>query len=329
MKRVICVLISLMTMALFAGSGHAAGTTFLVFGGAVSGSSGMQTASIISGHVNAKSGGSINLTAGASGGSVENVNRLNAGEIDFGIVFANDAYEAFTGTGLFEGKKLQNLRTLGNIYMNYVHFNVAASSGISTMAGLTGKKVGLGAQGTGSSMISDRMFTFLNMMDKIKPTYIGMLDALTAITDGQLDAAVNAPTIPWSGFLNFASTTKPGFIMDMNDVLRKAGFFEKYPFLIDTAIPAGTYSGFDKDIPTIGVYTTWGVGAHVPDEAVYNIMKLCYDKANVQTLAATMRALGELGNEAKVLQVDIPLHPGAVKYWTERGMKLPTTLKPD
>ena len=331
MKRTICLLISLLMIAAFwpaAANAASGGKAFVVFGGAASGTSGMQAGSALAGHVNARTD-AINMTAGTSGGSVDNIRRINAGEVDFGIVFGIDAYEAFTGTGQFAGRKLQKIMTLGNIYMNYIHFNVAANSGISTLNGLIGKRVGFGAQGTGSSMIAERMFTFLNMMDKIRPAYIGSGDSLTAITDRQLDAAINAPTIPWGGFLNFASGKNAGFIMDMNDVLRKAGFFEKFPYLFDTAIPAGTYTGFDKDVPTIGVYTTWGAGAHVPEDVVYTIMKLCFDQDQVKTLAATMQALGELGNEKNVLQVDIPLHPGAVRYWKERGLALPKTLQPD
>ena len=305
------------------------GTTFVSMGGAVSGTTGMLAASTLAGHVN-RVISDINMTAEASGGSIENIRRLNDGDLEFGIIFSADIYEAWTGTGdQFEGEPLQNFRVLGNAYLNYLHFILLEDSGIRRMEDLAGRRIGTGAMGTGSSFISHRMFTHLGMLDDINVQHIGGLDSLTAMRDGQLDGSINAPSVPWGALLDLTSARNVVFIEDMNDVLRAAGFFEEFPFLLDSYIPAGYYDFVDGPIPTIAVATTIGVYAGVPDDVVYDIMRAIWDPVHLDTLKDTLAPLAGLGDEELTLNgISIPLHPGAEQYWISRGFALPTTMQP-
>jgi hypothetical protein len=213
---------------------------------------------------------------------------------------------------------------MGNAYLNYLHFFALEDSGIRRMADLQGKRVGWGALGTGSSFISERMFTHLGMTDQMRVQNIGGMDSIQAMRDGQLDASINAPSIPWGPYIDLASTRDVVFIEDMNDVLRAAGFFQEFPFLLDSFIPAGVYKDFD--IPTIAVATQIGVSAAVPEDVVYDLMRAIFDVEHTDSLAATLQPLASLSDEGLVLDgIQVPLHPGAERYWRERGLTLPNT----
>ena len=340
MKKTMRVVISLLVVAVLlaacgspaapggdAGSPEREGTVFVSMGGAVSGTTGMLAASAMAGHVN-RVIPDINMTAEASGGSIENIRRLNDGDLEFGIIFSADVYEAWTGTGeQFGGEQLQNFRVLGNAYLNYLHFILLEDSGIRRMEDLAGRRIGTGAMGTGSSFIAQRMFNHLGILDDINTQHIGGLDSLTAMRDGQLDGSINAPSVPWGALLDLTSARDIVFIEDMNDVLRAAGFFEEFPFLLDSYIPAGYYGDFD--IPTIAVATVIGVYAGVPDDVVYDIMRAIWDPVHVETLTETLAPLAGLGDEELSLNgISVPLHPGAERYWLSRGFTLPTTMQP-
>lgn len=300
--------------------------TFLAFAGGPSGTAGMASMAALAGYLN-KQVTTINVTAETSGGSVENVKRVNDERADYGMAFSADLFEGYNGSGQYESQAQSNIRAMGVGYLSYVHLITLKGSGITSVADLKGKKVGVGAQGSGSCFLSERLYKQLGIWDSIKPSYIGSVDAMTALKDGQIDACLNTPGIPWGAFVDLAST-KDVVFLDVVGEAEKAGFFKEYPYYFQAEIPGGTYKGFDQATPVIATAVVFMVGKHVPENIVYDITKACYSKEGVDSLSGTMKSLGDMGNEKIVLSgINIPLHVGAEKYWKERGLTIPDALK--
>jgi len=212
---------------------------------------------------------------------------------------------------------------VGNCLDAVVNFVVLEKSGINSIKELEGKKISFGSPGSASAGFAERFITEIGL--KVTKQYLAGGEAATALKDGQLDAYCWAPSMPAPDLVDLASTT-PVRLLDVGTIAKEIGFFKKYPFYRPFTIPKGTYKGVDYDTPTVVCGTFWIVREDLPEDLVYQMAKIAYTNTE-----ALRKAFGPLKvmqpNESSIMGIDLPLHPGAEKFWREIGVKIPDSMK--
>ncbi len=282
-----------------------------------------KAAAAISVVIKEKSGGNISPTAQATSGGGENVTLVSTGKADMGIAAAPDLYEAYYGVGLWKGKQTTNFRIVGNCLDAVVNFVVLEKSGIKSVRELNGKKISFGSPGSASAGFAERYISELGL--KVTKQYLAGGEAATALKDGQIDAYCWAPSMPAPDLVDLASTTSVR-LLDVGSVAKEIGFFDKYKFYRPFTVPKGTYKGVDYDVPTVVCGTFWIVNKDLPEDLVYQMAKIAYTNTE-----ALRKAFGPLKvmvpKESSIAGIDLPLHPGAERFWKEIGVKIPESMK--
>jgi TRAP transporter TAXI family solute receptor len=322
------MLAGLFALTVVCGTGLAAPKKiFLSFaGGPAAGSAVMDCAAAIAGLLNKKMT-NLNVTPESSAGAAENVRRVNSKQADMGGAFSADMYEGYWGKGQFAGKPQQNIRGVGILYASFTHVVALKSSGIKTVSDLIGKKVAVGGQGMGTALLCERLFKELGMWDKIRVAYLGGNNSAQALKDGQIDAFIWSPGVPGPTIVD-VSSVKDIVLIDVVGAAKKAGFFEKYPYYSEGEIPAGVYRGVNYATPVITSSANWIVNKDTPASLVYEMVKTAYSEDGVKYLRNTYKPLKNMGDKKLVLSgIKIPLHPGAERYWKEKGMTIAEIMK--
>jgi TRAP transporter TAXI family solute receptor len=317
MKRILCVMSIFFVVGLFGGTGigFAADKNISIGTGAMSGTYyplGVAMAKMWSG---AKIG--INVGAEATGGSVENARHIKGKTMEVGFVESLIADWAYTGQEMFKDNKVTNIRGLISLYPNTIQTVVKADSGIKSYADLKGKKVSCGIQGS-SSVLAMRVVleTYGITFNEIKPQYLAFGPAMELLKDGQVDAVLVDSGAPSSSIIDIASQHKIKILsIDRANI---AKVVQKYPyFSTATVIPKGTYSGIDEDIVTTGSLATLCVAAEMSDDLVYKMTKALIEKRDEVSKVHEKGKTIDL--KTAVNGFSVPLHPGALKYYKEKG----------
>ena len=258
-----------------------------------------------------------------TGATVDNLRRIQRNQIDLGLVTTNTGYQAYAGTGIFKDKPVKErlLWVYANAPQNVI---VRKDSGVTSLAGLAGKKFNPGLRGSSSEKTSEAVFKLLGI--KINPVRGSTSDIVNAIKDNRAIGYVKSGAgMKLDGSSLDIATFTPISVLSLSDA--QAGKIEKeMPDLGIAHVPAGAGTG-------IPAYTTWSFGlavvarADLPDDVAYKIVKAVMEDKSVQA-----NALAELkGANIAQLTVDygsIPLHPGAAKYLREKGFKIPARIAP-
>lgn len=262
----------------------------------------------------------------ASAGSVENLRRVNTGDADFGISYSGDIFLARNGQLPQDPKKYKNVLVMGYLYGAPGQLVVLAGSGINKVEDLAGKKVAVGGAGSGAAASAQRYFTKLGLWNKIQPQFIGYSEAVTAMEEKLIDAVWVFAGFPNASVIQAAASNKIK-ILDTVEAGRKAGFFKEFPFYAEVTIPAGTYSGVATPVKTFQDSTLWIVGKHVKPEIAYDSLKAVYSPAGLDYMKKVSKAAEEMSVAGGLKGVATPLHPGAEKFWKERGLVISPAQK--
>jgi len=263
----------------------------------------------------------VDLSNMVSAGSVENLRRVNSGEADFGIVYAGDMYLGANGKLTNDPKKYPNVHGMAYLYGAPAHLLVLADSGINEVADLAGKRVAVGAAGSGAAASAQRYFTALGLWDKIKVEYIGYTEAASAIGDKKIDAMWVFAGFPNSSVIQAAASNKIK-ILSLVDAAKAAGFFEKNPYYAEVTIPAGTYSGVDYDVKSVQDSAIWVTGKHVKEDIIYAALKDIYSDEGLAFMLSVTKAASSMKVKDGLYGIATPVHKGAAKFWTEKGLPL-------
>jgi TRAP transporter TAXI family solute receptor len=268
----------------------------------------------------------LEVSSEGTGGSVENLKRLNAGDIDFGIVYSVDMWLGQKAQLPQDTKEYKKVRPLSYLYGAPVQLVVRKDSGITDVRQLEGKRVAVGNAGAGVALVSERFFTALGIWDKIDRQYLGYSPAASALADNKVDAFVVFVGYPNASVIE-ASTTNDILLLDVDKAARESGFYDKWPAYAPTIIPAGTYKGQDQDIPTFQDSTIWCSRDGVDEETVYQAMKVVYSKEGLEQMVIAHKAAREMSIKTGINGIPIPMHKGAEKFWTEQGVAIPDAIK--
>lgn len=287
------------------------GGTYFPYGGGL--------AEVISNHIDGAS-----ASAEVTGASVENVALIARGDSDIAIALADTVFGAYTGTGAFDGRQVGELRALASIYPNAVQIVTMADSGISSLDDLRGKRVSVGAPGSGTEVSANTLLEANGITyDDIDEQRLNFNETADALRDGDIDAGFWSVGAPTSSILNLATTQDIRIIALTEEQIAAAR--EADPTFTALSLPGGTYEGVDEDTATIGVPNVLVVSSETDEELVYQITSAMYE--NIADLRAVHPAAEETTVEFTMSATPVPLHPGAIRYFEEAGAEIPDALR--
>lgn len=260
------------------------------------------------------------VTAEVTGGSVDNLRLVGAGRADLAFTMADAAWDALSGRDKFKGRP-QPVRTLMVLYPNRMHVVTVEGNGIASMADLKGRRVSVGAPGSATELMGTRLLEAYGLDKTIRRERLGINESVNAMKDRKIDAFLWAGGLPTAGIMDLAAT--PGTKLRLLDHAAAVdGMNRKYgPLYVKSRVPARTYSAQDKDVPIAIVWNLLVANASMSDEDAYRIVK---------TLVENKPAMTAVHREAEQFAVEnqagggspIPFHPGAIRYFAERGVQL-------
>jgi len=262
----------------------------------------------------------VEVEARSTGASVANINLIKDGQADLAFVQNDIAYYAYNGVTLdaFKDKPVKNIRGIMALYPEHIQIVTLAGSGINSVADLKGKKVAVGAPGSGVEANAKQILEIygLTFDDLALADHVSFKDAVAKLKNNQLDAAFLTAGYPTAAVKELAST-KAIKLIPIDDEHAKM-LSEKYPFYVQDVIPAGTYEGLNEDVKTVAVKAIMIGRADIPDDIVYKMVKAILDHKDE---IAEAHAKGKLiGGQNAVDGMSIPWHPGAEKYFKEAGL---------
>lgn len=269
---------------------------------------------------NAVSAGNVVSTAVASNGSVANVNAIVGGAAESGFVQADVAAWAYTGTGLWDGRgKVEDLRSIANLYPESVHLVVRKGLGVKSVADLKGKKVSIDEPGSGTIINARAILGAYGLKDAdIKAEFVKPNQAADKMKDGSIDAFFFTGGFPAAAITELA-TSGPGIEIVAIDGPAAETLRKNLPFFAVDEIPAGTYKDVAA-VKTVSVGAQWVTSAKISNDLVYEITKALWSD-KTRTALDNGHAKGKAITKATALNgLGAPLHPGAEKFYKEAGL---------
>ena len=253
----------------------------------------------------------IKTTAEVSQASAANMTALQNGEGDIAFVQTDIAFYGTEGTLMFEGKKTDSVSALGAPYPETIQLVTLADSGITSYDDLKGKKVSVGAPGSGTYANAEQLLEIHGLtMDDIEAQNLDFGESTDGIQSGQIDAAFITAGYP-TGAVEALNATNKVTIIPVSEEKADA-LIKKYPYYAKDKIPAGTY-GLKEEVPAVSVLAMLAVKKELPEDLVYEITKAIYDNTEKISHAKGEFIKAETGLDG----IGIEIHPGAQKYFDE------------
>jgi TRAP transporter TAXI family solute receptor len=261
----------------------------------------------------------VEATAEVTAASVDNLKFLKQGTSDVAFSTADTAADGVAGRDLFEDYGPVAVRTLAVLYTNAMHLVTVEGSGITKLADLRGKVVSVGAPGGGTAMFAERILAAAGLDPRRDVTSqgLGVAQSVDALKDGKLDAFFWGGGIPTAAILDLVNTIglRPK-ILPLDDVLpalrQRYGESLYYPYVI----PRGAYN-LEQDVQAVAVTNVLVVSDTMPESLAYDITRVIFEQQPV--LATIHPQAKELTLASAVDGSPIPFHPGAIRYYRERG----------
>ena len=257
----------------------------------------------------------MKANAQSTGGTAQNLALLGKGEAE--VIFADGLYFfAYEGKGAFDGKPMKELRGLVPLYAEPIHFLVAKGSNIKSIQDLKGKRVSVGAVGSGTEVTVRTLLKVAGLdPDKdIKPENLGLSDTAGAFADKNIDAALTVGALGIAGVVEITTLGTAEFRDIPSDIVAKLG--KELPYYLPFDIPANTYKGQTKPVKALASWNVLITTEKLGDEDAYKMTKSLYehkqDILNISTRLASM-------SPENLKYIQVPLHKGALKYYKEIG----------
>ncbi|ADE56584.1 MULTISPECIES: TAXI family TRAP transporter solute-binding subunit [Aminobacterium] len=257
----------------------------------------------------------INYTA-VTGGSAKNLMALAKKDMEFGLAQSATVDEAWNGTGGFEGRALKQLRFVTAIYPMPAHILISGD-GIESIADLKGKKIDYGPIGNGIDTNCRIVLGAYGIKDEdITIDRYGRSEVVEALQTGTVNGHIWLTTYPNAQITEMIS--KNVRLLSIDEEQRQT-ILKQCPFFASAVIPAGTYKGFDKDLPTIAAVGALITYADMSDEVIYKTVKMMYE--NSQFLKDRLpNYFANFSLENALNGCSMEVHPGALKYYKEAGL---------
>lgn len=256
----------------------------------------------------------INATAQSTGASVANINLLMDNKVEVVIVQNDTALYAHDGVMMFEGQEFNKLRGLATLYSEPLQI-VTTDPSIKTVADLKGKKLAVGAIGSGVEANARQIIAAAGMdFEKdIDAKFLSFAEASAGLKDKQVDAAFLTAGIPTAAIQDLSAQNDVYIVAIEGDIA--ATLKDNYKFFTDYVIPANTYKGQTADVNTLTVKSMLCVSADMDEELAYALTKQIYENLDRVVLAHNVGKF--ITKETAMEAMPIELHPGAARYFNE------------
>ncbi|WP_192036283.1 TAXI family TRAP transporter solute-binding subunit [Halomonas sp. YLGW01] len=263
--------------------------------------------------------------AEVTGASVENMALIYREDSDLAIALADTVYQAYSGTGDFDGRQVEDVRAIASLYPNAVQIVTLADSGIESLSDLEGKVVSVGAPGSGTELNARAVLESNGISyDDFDPRRLNFNETADALRDGDIAAGFWSVGPPTSSILNLATTRDIRLIgltdEEVANARQESEVFAPYK------LRAGIYEGVEEPVQTIGVPNVLTVNAAMDDQLAYDITKLLFEQTD--KLIAIHPAANDTTVEFSVDATPIPFHPGALRYYEEVGAEVADHQRP-
>jgi hypothetical protein len=260
----------------------------------------------------------LKCTAPSTGGSIANINAIKAGDMDMGVAQSDWQFHAFNGSSQFEGDKFDKLRAVFSVHGEPFTVVARADSGVANFDDLFGKRVNVGNPGSGQRATMDVVLSAMGksaddfaLASELKPA-----EQSAALGDNKVDAIVYTVGHPNGSIQEATSTVDARLVNVTGEAIDK--LVSENPYYAAATIPGGLYKGNDADVQTFGVKATFVTSADVDEDVVYTVVKAVFD--NFDRFKGLHPAFATLEEEEMISAgLSAPLHPGAEKYYRERG----------
>jgi TRAP transporter TAXI family solute receptor len=262
----------------------------------------------------------LQATAEVTGGSVDNLKLIGAGKSEVGFSMVDAAWEASQGLDKFKDGKV-NARTLMVLYPNKMQVVTIDGTGITKLADLKGKRVSTGSAGSGTEIMALRVLEAVGLDGKkdIKQERLGAAESVNAIKDRKIDAFFWVGGVPTAALTDLAAT--PGIKIRLIDHAEAVDAMNKKygPLYTKGTIAGNAYQGMDKAVDNIDVWNILVTNDKMSDAMAYSIVKTLMEKK--PELVAVHKEAENIDLKNQKTGSPIPFHPGAQKYFEERGVK--------
>ena len=310
----ICVVL-VMTFA-FAGASFA--KTRVIFGGGPAGGTFQVVANGIQVYKPVKEVKDFTVKAQTSAGSVENLRKTDAGRQQMSVVYSGHVWLGREGKMKNDPKKYENVMAVAWLYGAPAQLVVKKGSGIKSVKDLVGKKVGVGNAGSGAFANCELFFSHMGVWDKIERNAMGYNDAAAAFGNNQLDAFWLFTAFP-SGAVIMAAQTNDIDLINLDADAEASKFYATYPYFGKLSVPAGTYRGVDYESPSFQDSALWVAHKDVPDDVVYKLLALIYTDEGLAHMLSQKKTFKNMSLDTGATNIVTPFHPGAEKFWKEKG----------
>jgi uncharacterized protein len=259
----------------------------------------------------------IKSSASTSGASAENMAAIKDSKTEIAFTQTDIASYASEGTEMFSDNKVENARGIATLYPETIQIVTTKDSGIKSVEDLKGKVVSVGEAGSGTLLNAKQILEVHGIaLEDLEARNLSFDDSTTGIQDGTIDAAFITSGTPTGAVEGLAATE------DITIVPVESGkiseLIEKYPYYSEDEIPSGTYSKVDEAVTTVAVRAMLVTNADISEDVIYDVTKAIFENTNAIT-----HAKGELIKAEDGLKgMGIELHPGAKKYFDEKGVSM-------
>ena len=261
----------------------------------------------------------VRCSVESTGGSVYNLNTIRAGELDMGVAQSDWQYHAYNGTSKFEDAgPNKDLRAVFSVHPEPFTVVARMDSGIKNFDDLKGKRVNIGNPGSGQRATIDVIMKAKgwDTSDFKLASELKSAEQAQALCDNKIDAMVFVVGHP-SGSIQEATSSCESVIVPVNGAEIKK-LVESKPYYAMGKVPGGMYAGTDADVETFGVVATFVSSTASDEDTIYAVVKAVFD--NIDQFRALHPAFANLKEEEMIKDgLSAPLHPGAIKYYKERG----------
>ncbi len=260
------------------------------------------------------------MTAEVTGGSVDNMKLIANDEADLGMSTVDSAYEGFQGEGVYKDSGKIPACAIVTLYQSFIHIVALDGSGINTVADMRGKRVSVGSAGSSTEVAADRILEAAGVDPRSGVTRdnLSVAESVAAMKDRKIDAFFWIGGLPTAAVTDLVSTPNlkakfiPGdrYVQPLRD---------KYgPVYAAFALPRATYAGLEGDVPGVGVGNILFVRNSMNANLVYDLLKTIFD--NLNDVRQVHPEAAALTPETAATGSSIPYHPGAIRFYRERGV---------
>ena len=257
----------------------------------------------------------MNVTAQTSGASAENIRLINKKEVELALVQSDTLDFAFNAKEAFK-EPLKEMSVIAVLYPEIIQVVIRADSPAKTFRDLKGMKIGVGAPGSGTEANFRQLLDAYGLSkDDVKGQYLSFSESAEQFKDKHIDAFIVTAGIPNAAIMDISTQHNIRILDVSGDLANK--LIQKYPFLAATKVPANTYKNQTQDVVTVAVNAVLIASNALKEDVVYGLTKALFE--NQADLASAHAKGKELSLQNAVQGVSIPYHPGAVKFYKEKG----------